>query len=412
MQSAFGSRQSAFFKKIQHFVRRKQIAESRKQKDMKFNTKVIHGNQSHEKVTGSVNVPVFLTSTFAQKSPGEHSGYEYSRAANPTRQALEDALASIENGARGLAFGSGLAAIDCVLKLLNPGDEIIAVDDLYGGSYRMFTRLFEKYQLKFHFVNLENPENILPLINEKTKLVWLETPTNPLMKVVDIQNVAELIKGKDILLAVDNTFATPYIQTPLDLGADIVMHSATKYLGGHSDVIAGALIAKTPELGEKLHFIQFASGGILGPHDSYLVLRGIKTLALRVQRHSENGQKIAEYLQNHPKVDQVFYPNLASNPQLELAKKQMKTFGGMISFTFKSGKKEDSIKFLEKLKVFTLAESLGGVESLANHPALMTHASIPAEKRAKLGITDDLVRLSCGIEDADDLIADLEQAFN
>ena len=412
MQSAFGSRQSAFFKKIQHFVRRKQIAESRKQKDMKFNTKVIHGNQSHEKVTGSVNVPVFLTSTFAQKSPGEHSGYEYSRAANPTRQALEDALASIENGARGLAFGSGLAAIDCVLKLLNPGDEIIAVDDLYGGSYRMFTRLFEKYQLKFHFVNLENPENILPLINEKTKLVWLETPTNPLMKLVDIQKVAELIKGKDILLAVDNTFATPYIQTPLDLGADIVMHSATKYLGGHSDVIAGALIAKTPEFGEKLHFIQFASGGILGPHDSYLVLRGIKTLALRVQRHSENGQKIAEFLQNHPKVDQVFYPNLASNPQLELAKKQMKTFGGMISFTFKSGKKEDSIQFLEKLKVFTLAESLGGVESLANHPALMTHASIPAEKRAELGITDDLVRLSCGIEDVEDLIADIEQAFN
>jgi cystathionine beta-lyase len=276
----------------------------------------------------------------------------------------------------------------------------------------MFTRLFEKYQLKFHFVNLENPENILPLINEKTKLVWLETPTNPLMKLVDIQKVAELIKGKDILLAVDNTFATPYIQTPLDLGADIVMHSATKYLGGHSDVIAGALIAKTPELGEKLHFIQFASGGILGPHDSYLVLRGIKTLALRVQRHSENGQKIAEFLQNHPKVDQVFYPNLASNPQLELAKKQMKTFGGMISFTFKSGKKEDSIKFLEKLKVFTLAESLGGVESLANHPALMTHASIPAEKRAELGITDDLVRLSCGIEDVEDLIADIEQAFN
>ncbi len=413
MQSAFGSRQSAkFLKKTQHFVRRKQIAESRKQKDMKFNTKVIHGNQSHEKVTGSVNVPVFLTSTFAQKSPGEHSGYEYSRAANPTRQALEDALASIENGARGLAFGSGLAAIDCVLKLLNPGDEIIAVDDLYGGSYRMFTRLFEKYQLKFHFVNLENPENILPLINEKTKLVWLETPTNPLMKLVDIQKVAEFIKGKDILLAVDNTFATPYIQTPLDLGADIVMHSATKYLGGHSDVIAGALIAKTPELGEKLHFIQFASGGILGPHDSYLVLRGIKTLALRVQRHSENGQKIAKYLHNHPKVDKVFYPNLASNPQLELAKKQMKTFGGMISFTFKSGKKEDSIQFLEKLKVFTLAESLGGVESLANHPALMTHASIPAEKRAELGITDDLVRLSCGIEDVEDLIADIEQAFN
>ncbi len=379
---------------------------------MKFNSKVIHGGQHHESSTGAVNVPVFLTSTFAQKSPGVHSGYEYSRAANPTRQALEDSLASIENGARGLAFGSGLAAIDCVLKLLNPGDEVVAVDDLYGGSYRMFTRLFEKYQLKFTFVNLENPQNIEKVITNKTKLIWLETPTNPLMKLVDIAKIAEIIKGKDILLAVDNTFATPYIQTPLDLGADIVMHSATKYLGGHSDVIAGALIAKTAELGEKLHFIQFASGAILGPHDSYLVLRGIKTLAIRMQRHSENGEKIAQFLANHPKVDHVFYPNLASNPQLELAKKQMKTFGGMVSFTFKSGKKEDAMRFLENLRVFTLAESLGGVESLANHPALMTHASIPEEKRAELGITDDLVRLSCGIEDIDDLIADLEKAFN
>lgn len=380
---------------------------------MKFNTKVIHGGQQHEPATGAVNVPIFLTSTFAQKSPGQLiSGYEYSRGANPTRQALEDSLASIENGARGLAFGSGLAAIDCVLKLLNPGDEVIAVDDLYGGSYRMFTRLFEKYQLKFTFIGFDNVEQLENVITDKTKLIWLETPTNPLMKLVDIKMVAETVKGKDILVAVDNTFATPYIQKPLDLGADIVMHSATKYLGGHSDVIAGALIAKDAELGEKLHFIQFASGGILGPHDSYLVLRGIKTLSLRMQRHSDNGFETAKYLENHSLVEKVYYPGLSSHPQYDLATLQMADFGGMVSFTFKSGKKEDAIKFLENIKIFTLAESLGGVESLANLPALMTHASIPEEKRAALGITDDLVRLSVGIEDAEDLIADLEQAFN
>ncbi|SDF52800.1 cystathionine gamma-synthase [Epilithonimonas hungarica] len=380
---------------------------------MKFNTKVIHGGQHHEPATGAVNVPVFLTSTFAQKSPGQLlSGYEYSRGANPTRQALEDSLASIENGARGLAFGSGLAAIDCVLKLLNPGDEVIAVDDLYGGSYRMFTRLFEKYQLKFTFIGFDNVEELENVITDKTKLIWLETPTNPLMKLVDIKMVADAVKGKDILVAVDNTFATPYIQKPLDLGADIVMHSATKYLGGHSDVIAGALIAKDAELGEKLHFIQFASGGILGPHDSYLVLRGIKTLALRMQRHSDNGFEIAKYLENHSLAEKIYYPGLSSHPQYDLATRQMTEFGGMVSFTFKSGKKEDAIKFLENIKVFTLAESLGGVESLANLPAMMTHASIPEDKRAVLGITDDLVRLSVGIEDAEDLIADLEQAFN
>lgn len=380
---------------------------------MKFNTKVIHGGQHHEPATGAVNVPVFLTSTFAQKSPGQLlSGYEYSRGANPTRQALEDSLASIENGARGLAFGSGLAAIDCVLKLLNPGDEVIAVDDLYGGSYRMFTRLFEKYQLKFTFIGFDNVEELENVITDKTKLIWLETPTNPLMKLVDIKMVADTVKDRDILVAVDNTFATPYIQKPLDLGADIVMHSATKYLGGHSDVIAGALIAKDVELGEKLHFIQFASGGILGPHDSYLVLRGIKTLALRMQRHSDNGFEIAKYLENHSLVDKIYYPGLSSHPQYNLATRQMTEFGGMVSFTFKSGKKEDAIKFLENIKVFTLAESLGGVESLANLPAMMTHASIPEDKRAVLGITDDLVRLSVGIEDAEDLIADLEQAFN
>jgi cystathionine beta-lyase len=379
---------------------------------MKFNTKVIHGNQHHEPTTGSVNVPVFLTSTFAQKSPGEPiSEYEYSRAANPTRQALEDSLASIENGARGLAFGSGLAAIDCVLKLLKPGDEIIAVDDLYGGTYRLFVRLFEKYQLKFTFMNFDDVSKLEDKISNATKLIWIETPTNPLMKLVDIKAVCDLVKGKNILVAVDNTFATPYLQKPLDLGADIVMHSATKYLGGHSDVIAGALVAKTKDLGEELHFIQFASGGILGPMDSYLVLRGIKTLALRVQRHSENGMKVAEYLENHSAVDKVFYPGLKSNPQYDLAKKQMSDFGGMVSFTFKSGKREDAVKFLENIKVFTLAESLGGVESLANHPSSMTHASIPAEKRAELGITDDLIRLSVGIEDAEDLLEDLENAF-
>ncbi|WP_124639667.1 cystathionine gamma-synthase [Amniculibacterium sp. G2-70] len=379
---------------------------------MKFNTKVIHGGQHHEAVTGAVNVPLFLTSTFAQKSPGEHSGYEYSRAANPTRQALEDALASIENGARGLAFGSGLAAIDCVLKLLNPGDEVIACDDLYGGSYRMFVRLFEKYQLKFHFVNMENTENITEKITAKTKLIWLETPTNPLMKLIDIKAVCQAVSGKGILVAVDNTFASPYLQNPLDLGADIVMHSATKYIGGHSDIIAGALIAKTPELGEQLHFIQFASGAILGPHDSYLALRGIKTLAIRMQRHSENGLKVAEFLQNHPMIKEVIYPGLSNHPQHELAKSQMRNgFGGMVTFTFRSGKKEDAIKFLENLKVFTLAESLGGVESLANHPALMTHASIPAEKRAEIGITDDLVRLSVGIEDIEDLLTDIDNAL-
>ena len=379
---------------------------------MKFNTKVIHGGQHNESATGSVNVPVFLTSTFAQKSPGVHSGYEYSRAANPTRQALEDSLASIENGARGLAFGSGLAATDCILKLLNPGDEIIACDDLYGGTYRMFTRMFEKYQLKFNFVDFTDIKNVEEKITDKTKLIWIETPSNPLMKLVDIKAVVDSVKGKNILVAVDNTFATPYLQRPLDLGADIVMHSATKYLGGHSDLVAGAVIAKTAELGEQLHFIQFASGGILGPMDSYLVLRGIKTLALRVKQHSENGIAIAKYLEKHPLVDKVFYPGLESHPQYELAKSQMNNgFGGMVSFTFKSGLKADAIKFLEHIKVFTLAESLGGVESLANHPALMTHASIPADKRAEAGITDDLVRLSVGIEDIDDLIEGLEKGF-
>ena len=379
---------------------------------MKFNTKVIHGGQHHEEVTGAVMPPVFLTSTYAQTSPGKPVGdYEYSRASNPTRQALEDALASIENGARGLAFSSGLAATDCLLRLLKAGDEVIAMDDLYGGTYRMFTRIYKDSGIKFHFVDMNDIVGFQSLINENTKLVWVETPTNPLMKLADIQEIAKITKAKNILFAVDNTFATPYLQKPLDLGADIVMHSATKYLGGHSDVIAGALIIKDKDLGDELHFKQFATGGTLGPMDSFLILRGIKTLHLRVQRHCENGEKVAAFLSNHPEVETVYYPGLPSHPFHEIAKKQMSGFGGMVSFTFKSGKKENAVAFLEKLKVFTLAESLGGVESLANHPALMTHASIPEDKRKEIGITDDLVRLSTGVEDIDDLLADIEQAF-
>jgi cystathionine beta-lyase len=381
---------------------------------MKFNTKVIHGGQHYDPATGAVMPPVYQTSTFVQSSPGKpiNPDYEYSRAANPTRSALENSLASIENGAKGLAFSSGLAATDCLIRLFKSGDEIIAMDDLYGGTYRMFTRIFKDSGIKFHFIDMNDLQKVESLINENTKLIWVETPTNPLMKLADIAEIAKITKKHNILFAVDNTFATPYLQKPLDLGADVVMHSATKYLGGHSDVIAGALVIKDKELGEKLHFQQFASGATLGPMDSFLVLRGIKTLSLRVQRHCENGAKVAEYLNNHPAVATVYYAGLPSHPYHEIAKKQMKNgFGGMVSFTFKSGKKEDAIAFLEKVKVFTLAESLGGVESLANHPALMTHASIPEEKRKEIGITDDLVRLSVGIEDAEDLLSDLERAL-
>ncbi|WP_262710451.1 cystathionine gamma-synthase [Flavobacterium profundi] len=382
-------------------------------KAMKFNTKTIHGGQHHEKVTGSVMPPVFQTSTYAQTSPGKPVGeYEYSRAANPTRTALEDALASIENGTRGLAFASGLAATDSVMKLLKPNDEVIAMDDLYGGTYRMFARIYQDFGIKFHFVDMTNLKKLESLINENTKLVWVETPTNPLMKLADIEAIAKITKKNNLLFAVDNTFATPYLQKPLDLGADIVMHSATKYLGGHSDVIAGALVVKDVALGEKLHFAQFATGGTLGPMDSYLVLRGIKTLHLRVQRHCENGAKVAEFLSKHPAIKRVYYPGLETHPHHDIAKKQMiGGFGGMVTFTFNSGKLENAVRFLERVKVFTLAESLGGVESLANHPTSMTHASVPAEKRAEIGITDDLVRLSVGVEDIDDLLADLEQAL-
>ncbi len=380
---------------------------------MKFNTKTIHGGQQHEEATGAVMTPIFQTSTYAQSSPGQNKGYEYSRAANPTRTALENAFASIENGTHGFAFASGLAAIDCVLRLLKPGDEVIAGDDLYGGTYRMFTRLFERYGLKFQYVNMNNPNNVVEAISSATKLIWIETPTNPLMKIADIEAIALAVKNinKDLLVAVDNTFATPYLQRPLDLGADIVMHSATKYLGGHSDLVMGALMVKDENLVKELHFIQFAAGAVAGPMDSFLALRGIKTLHVRMQRHCENGKKIAEFLKQHDKIEKVFYPGFSDHEGHEVAKKQMKDFGGMVSFRFKDSNKAIAFKFLESTKVFTLAESLGGVESLVNHPVTMTHASIPEEERLKIGITDSLIRISVGIEDIDDLLADLEQAL-
>ncbi len=380
---------------------------------MKFNTKTIHGGQHHDPATGAVMPPVYLTSTFVQNSPGQplNPDFEYSRAANPTRTALENSLASLENGSRGLAFSSGLAATDCLLRGLKAGDEVIAMDDLYGGTYRMFTRIYKESGIVFHFVDMNNIQKFQLLINQNTKLVWVETPTNPLMKLADIEAIAKITKANNILFAVDNTFATPYLQKPLDLGADVVMHSATKYLGGHSDVIAGALIVKDEKLGEQLHFQQFATGATLGPMDAFLILRGIKTLHLRVQRSCENAAKVVDFLSNHPKIETVFYPGLTTHPHHEIAKKQMTDFGGMVSFTFKNGEKAAAVSFLEKLKIFTLAESLGGVESLANHPALMTHASIPEHKRKEVGISDDLVRLSVGVEDAEDLIADLVQAL-
>lgn len=381
---------------------------------MKFNTKTIHGGQQYDPATGAVMPPIYQTSTYAQSSPGKHKGYEYSRAANPTRTALENSFAAIENGTHGFAFSSGLAAIDCVLKMFNPGDEVIAGDDLYGGTYRMFTKMFEKYGLKFHFVNMEDLKNIEPFINDNTKLIWLETPTNPLMKIADIEAISKLVKAKNssILVAVDNTFATPYLQLPLNLGGDIVMHSATKYLGGHSDIVMGALIVKDEKLAEELHFIQFAGGAVAGPQDSFLALRGIKTLHIRMQRHCENGMAIAKFLAGHNKVKEVFYPGLESDKNHHVAKKQMKDFGGMVSFKLKDESKATAFKVLESFKVFTLAESLGGVESLVNHPVIMTHASIPENEREKLGITDSLIRLSVGIEDIEDLIADLQQALS
>ncbi|MDR6299633.1 cystathionine gamma-synthase [Mesonia maritima] len=380
---------------------------------MKFNTKTIHGGQENiDPAYGSVMPPIYQTSTYSQSTPGGHKGFEYSRSGNPTRSALENSLASIENGKHGLAFASGLAAIDAVLKLLKPGDEIVSTNDLYGGTYRLFTSIFQNFGIKFNFIGMNNAEEIEKHITDNTKLIWVETPTNPMMNIIDIEAVSKIAKKHNVLLGVDNTFATPYLQQPLDLGADLVMHSATKYLGGHSDVVMGALVVKDDALAEKLYFIQNASGGVAGPQDSFLVLRGIKTLHLRVQRHCENGKAVAEFLNNHPKVDKVYWPGLESHPNHEIAKKQMKDFGGMVSFTTKNDNLSEAVSFVEKLKVFTLAESLGGVESLAGHPASMTHASIPVEERQKTGVLDSLIRLSVGVEDEEDLIEDLKQALS
>ena len=379
---------------------------------MKFNTKVIHGGQEPDKAYGAVMPPIYQTSTYAQTTPGGHKGYEYSRTHNPTRNALENAFASIENGNYGLAFGSGLAAIDAIIKLLKPGDEVISTNDLYGGSFRLFTKIFEDFGIKFHFIGMQNASNIEVYVNNNTKLIWVETPTNPMMNIIDVKATSAIAKNHNILLAVDNTFATPYLQKPLDLGADIVMHSATKYLGGHSDVVMGALVVKDKDLADRLYFIQNASGAICGPQDSFLVLRGIKTLHVRMQRHCENGKAVAEFLANHPKIENVYWPGFEDHPNHAIAKSQMTGFGGMISFTTKGNNYKQAIKIVENLKVFTLAESLGGVESLSGHPASMTHASIPKEEREKTGVIDSLIRLSVGIEDIDDLIDDLEQALN
>ncbi|MCK0161383.1 cystathionine gamma-synthase [Allomuricauda sp. F6463D] len=380
-------------------------------KELKFNSKVIHGGQQPDEAYGAVMMPIYQTSTYAQPTPGGHKGYEYSRGSNPTRTALEKSVASLENGNFGMAFGSGMAAIDAVMKLLRPGDEVICTSDLYGGSYRLFKQVFEKYGIKFLFSDMVDMEKLASQVTENTKLVWVETPTNPMMNIIDIRAVAKITKQHKIILGVDNTFATPYLQRPLELGADLVMHSATKYLGGHSDVVAGALVVKDENLAEQLYFIQKASGGICGPMDSFLTLRGIKTLHVRMQRHCENGETIAKYLKNHPKIDIVYWPGFEHHPNHDIAKKQMDGFGGMISFVPKGGNYEQAIKIVEQLKIFTLAESLGGIESLVGHPASMSHGSIPKNEREKNGVVDALIRLSVGIEDVEDLITDLEQAL-
>ena len=378
---------------------------------MHFNSKTIHGGQEPDKAYGAVMPPIYQTSTYAQTTPGGHKGFEYSRTHNPTRQALERSLASIEAGEFAFAFGSGLAAMDAVLKLLKPGDEVVSTDDLYGGSYRLFTKIFEDFGIRFHFVNMSNVDNVEAAINKNTRMVWVETPTNHMMNVIDIKAVSVLCKSNDVLLAVDNTFASPYIQQPLNLGADIVMHSATKYLAGHSDVILGSLVTNDKSLAERLGFIQNASGAVPGPMDSFLTLRGIKTLHVRMQRHCENAAEIAHYLKTHPKIEKVYWPGFEDHPNHHIAKAQMSDFGGMLSFVTKGANYESAIQIVEKLKLFTLAESLGGVESLAGHPASMTHASIPKEIREQSGVVDALIRLSVGIEDVRDLIADLDQAI-
>ncbi len=378
---------------------------------MKFGTKAIHAGVQPDPATGAIMTPIYQTSTYVQDGVGNHKGYEYSRTQNPTRHALEKNIAAIENGKYGACFGSGLAAIDCVIKMLNPGDEVISTNDLYGGSYRIFKTIFEKYGIVFHFVDMQNTTEVERLTNENTKIIWVETPTNPMMNIIDIAAMAKIAKKTGALLCVDNTFATPYLQTPLDLGADIVMHSVTKYLGGHSDVIMGALVTSDEKIANEMYRIQNSSGAVTGPMDSFLVLRGIKTLHLRMQRHCENGEKIARFLKTSAKIDKVYWPGFESHPNHLVAKEQMRGFGGMISFTLLGNNLDEALEIVKKVKLFALAESLGGVESLIGHPATMTHASIPKEVREKSGVVDSLIRLSVGVEDVEDLIEDLQQAL-
>lgn len=379
---------------------------------MKFGTKTIHAGQHADPTTGAIMTPIYQTSTYIQKEPGDHKGYEYSRTANPTRTALENNLAALENGKYGLCFGSGLAAVDCIIKLLKPGDEVISTNDLYGGTYRIFTKVFEELGIKFHFTGMNNLEKVSSLVNSNTKMIWTETPTNPMLNIIDIEELSKISKSNNLLLVVDNTFATPYLQTPIDLGADIVMHSLTKYMGGHSDVVMGAAICNDGKIAEKLYFLQNSCGGVPGPQDSFLVLRGIKTLHVRMQRHCENGKAIAAFLSKNSKVNNVFWPGFEQHPNHLVAKKQMRDFGGMISFDLNGNNLNDAIKVVSNTKYFTLAESLGGVESLIGHPASMTHAAIPKEEREKTGVVDSLIRLSVGIEDIEDLISDLDQALS
>ncbi len=379
---------------------------------MKFGTKAIHAGIEPDPVTGAIMTPIYQTSTYVQNSLGEHPEYAYARSQNPTRTALQNNVAALENGKHGICFSSGVAAIDAVLKLFNPGDEIISTNDLYGGTYRLFTQVYERYGIKFKFVPMSDASSIAHHITEKTKMIWVETPTNPMMNIIDIAAVAKLTADHKIFLAVDNTFATPYLQNPLDLGADMVMHSVTKYLGGHSDVVMGALIVNDDELAQKLGFIQNACGAVPGPQDCFLVLRGIKTLHLRMERHSQNGKTIAAYLNNHPKVEKVYWPGFEDHPNHHIARKQMRDFGGMISFSLVGNKESDAKIVMESFQIFALAESLGGVESLCGHPASMTHASIPKAEREKVGLVDSLIRLSVGVEDAEDLKNDLANALS
>lgn len=377
----------------------------------RFATKAIHAGVQPDSATGAIMTPIYQTSTYVQEAPGVHKGFEYSRTQNPTRQSLQDNIAALENARFGLCFASGLAAIDAIIKTLKPGDEVVSTNDLYGGTYRIFTKIFQQYGIKFHFVGMESADGIAQYINENTKLVWVETPTNPMMNIIDIEAVAKICKAKNVRLCVDNTFATPYLQNPLDLGADVVMHSVTKYLGGHSDVVMGALATNDQDLAEQLSFIQNSCGAVPGPQDSFLVLRGIKTLHVRMQRHCENGAAVAHFLSKHPKVDKVYWPGFKSHPNHEVATRQMHDYGGMISFTLKDDTQEAAVEILKRFKLFSLAESLGGVESLSGHPASMTHASIPKEEREKAGLKDSLIRLSVGIEAIEDLMEDLEQAL-